>query len=124
LGPCTMPAASMSTSATYASCFLLGRPPPFSTLFPYTTLFRSVRGDDAGAADADERRKRQSFFVGASNHVLQDVSQPLDGILAPRDRKSTRVNPSHVATSYAVGHFESIFQMELHDAGADTAAAD
>src|SRR5437870_11572241 len=61
--------------------FLMIRPPPRSTLFPYTTLFRS----DSGAAP-----KRP----GA---VLRDRRAPRG-----RDRKSTRLNSSHVAISYAV----------------------
>src|SRR6267378_4462817 len=60
--------------------FLMIRRPPRSTLFPYTTLFRSRGG--AGAARA--RRP----------HRLGEPS--------PRDRKSTRLNSSHVEISYAV----------------------
>src|SRR5437870_8939975 len=68
--------------------FLMLRRPPRSTLFPYTTLFRShvaerslgsVRAAGAGAL----ARRR-----GARAH--------------PQDRKSTRLNSSHVAISYAV----------------------
>src|SRR6266498_3030553 len=57
------------------------RRPPRSTLFPYTTLFRSRAG------------------------VVQRPAQPLDlrgGPVPARDRKSTRLNSSHVRTSYAV----------------------
>src|SRR5439155_7868861 len=61
------------------------RPPPRSTLFPYTTLFRSV-----------EDILRQG--IGAANG---SVVQP--GLSdAEIDRKSTRLNSSHVAISYAV----------------------
>src|SRR5690349_25056910 len=67
--------------------FLMIRRPPRSTLFPYTTLFRSSalvlsRGStgDPGLAGHAERR-----------HVLPD-----------QDRKSTRLNSSHVEISYAV----------------------
>src|SRR5260221_10878740 len=58
------------------------RRPPRSTLFPYTTLFRSVEDPDVGA-----RRGRQ----------LEGV----DGRVG-RDRKSTRLNSSHTVISYAV----------------------
>src|SRR5437868_9550246 len=60
------------------------RPPPRSTLFPYTTLFRSAREQIAKAATRAPR-------VG-----LAQRPRPLG------DRKSTRLNSSHVSTSYAV----------------------
>src|SRR5436190_8133768 len=67
------------------------RRPPRSTLFPYTTLFRSRRPArfrlDAGAARVPERRRRG----GADPHALLQ-----------RDRKSTRLNSSHTVISYAV----------------------
>src|SRR5437870_10526510 len=59
------------------------RPPPTSTLFPYTTLFRSPRA---------VHRVRPA--------LLQDTGAPVRAHL--RDRKSTRLNSSHVAISYAV----------------------
>src|SRR5262245_63960892 len=62
------------------------RRPPRSTLFPYTTLFRSRRGQDAVGPHA----RRQS---GAR---LQP--HPVHA----RDRKSTRLNSSHLGISYAV----------------------
>src|SRR5436190_6335988 len=65
------------------------RRPPRSTLFPYTTLFRSRRGDAAGRATAARvpspaRRTR------------------VDHRAFGRDRKSTRLNSSHTVISYAV----------------------
>src|SRR5437870_9590852 len=65
--------------------FLMIRPPPRSTLFPYTTLFRSGHGDRLGAERFEPRR--------AHDRVEQGQVQ---------DRKSTRLNSSHVAISYAV----------------------
>src|SRR5258707_11458158 len=73
------------------------RRPPRSTLFPYTTLFRSC------TADADT--VSPSCRVSRSSHAL--TSSPghslcsLLGKLA-RDRKSTRLNSSHANISYAV----------------------
>src|SRR5437764_7905774 len=60
------------------------RRPPRSTLFPYTTLFRSAR---AGARRADGRRPRLS-------HTRR--------VRVAEDRKSTRLNSSHRCISYAV----------------------
>src|SRR5256885_5300263 len=68
------------------------RRPPRSTLFPYTTLFRSD-GRHPEHREGDQDRSR----VGSS--ALAD-RQP--GCAAPRDRKSTRLNSSHLVISYAV----------------------
>src|SRR5204862_7211547 len=66
--------------------FLIIRRPPRSTLFPYTTLFRSLRARGVGhhARRADNPQRRRA-----------------DG-RRDRDRKSTRLNSSHVEISYAV----------------------
>src|SRR3712207_8970695 len=82
------------------------RRPPRSTLFPYTTLFRSiaVRGLTAhafhGVYEA-ERRLGQTFRVDA---VLElDTAPAAAGDdLERTDRKSTRLNSSHANISYAV----------------------
>src|SRR2546422_6706835 len=68
------------------------RRPPRSTLFPYTTLFRSVLARIEGVAHAEDGRRRR--------HQLHE---PL-GALARHgaDRKSTRLNSSHGYISYAV----------------------
>src|SRR3712207_8765674 len=75
------------------------RRPPRSTLFPYTTLFRSVSTLDALAAGApgavpviDARRREVFALVGGRPH----------GLAPAEDRKSTRLNSSHANTSYAV----------------------
>src|SRR5688572_31007736 len=67
--------------------FLMIRRPPRSTLFPYTTLFRSVLPADRGADDRARRRVRGPRPLVASG---------------TRDRKSTRLNSSHSQISYAV----------------------
>src|SRR2546430_9275844 len=76
------------------------RRPPRSTLFPYTTLFRSRR-----AVDGDERAARATAVVvnELGDHFLAAAALPRDkdgGI--GRDRKSTRLNSSHSQISYAV----------------------
>src|SRR5437660_2293642 len=71
--------------------FLMIRRPPRSTLFPYTTLFRS-RAAHRRAADG-----RALAAAGQRRRLLR--GHPLR---AARDRKSTRLNSSHVAISYAV----------------------
>src|SRR5207253_5210178 len=66
--------------------FLMIRPPPRSTLFPYTTLFRS----------------RRRFRHQPTHPVRSMLRRPGRSPLCSRDRKSTRLNSSHVAISYAV----------------------
>src|SRR3712207_8851415 len=73
------------------------RRPPRSTLFPYTTLFRS-------AHEAQRRPRRVEHRV----HVLRHRPPPLrvrhvgERHVLRRDRKSTRLNSSHANISYAV----------------------
>src|SRR2546430_6823748 len=65
------------------------RRPPRSTLFPYTTLFRSVAvGHVIGEAIGRERDRRRHAKDAFGEHE--------------RDRKSTRLNSSHSQISYAV----------------------
>src|SRR5438067_7055154 len=83
------------------------RPPPRSTLFPYTTLFRSHRElSDALLQGRVARRQEPGHFaVGVAKNVRGGPERPLRPELrsvAPRDRKSTRLNSSHVSISYAV----------------------
>src|SRR3712207_7045964 len=86
------------------------RRPPRSTLFPYTTLFRSPlaraeagldRGAGAGARQAQPRQGRRRPVLGDAlaavrRHLLRRAG------LARLDRKSTRLNSSHANISYAV----------------------
>src|SRR5947199_7111558 len=65
--------------------FLMIRRPPRSTLFPYTTLFRSIH---AAAPDVEVAPPAR-------------VAAPVDMPILP-DRKSTRLNSSHLGISYAV----------------------
>src|SRR5256885_16294362 len=83
---------SVITADDCYSCFffLMIRRPPRSTLFPYTTLFRSLRGGHRGA----RRGRAVRFRIG----VRAVGGGPRPG----RDRKSTRLNSSHLVISYAV----------------------
>src|SRR5690606_40229680 len=85
------------------------RRPPRSTLFPYTTLFRSSLGRrraEAARPGAARVTTTPATFTGPSRHV----GTPTDGKALPSvdraaartDRKSTRLNSSHVKISYAV----------------------
>src|SRR5437870_7496678 len=67
------------------------RHPPSSTLFPYTTLFRSC----SGAPRFGGKDKSQG-------PVISNGAGRLGSSKCKRDRKSTRLNSSHVAISYAV----------------------
>src|SRR5439155_20337026 len=78
--------------------FLITRCPRPSTLFPYTTLFRSrERCRDAASIDLLTQQRLQDPSDFDLDLRLVAVSPPLPG-----DRKSTRLNSSHVAISYAV----------------------
>src|SRR5947209_13468024 len=69
------------------------RHPPRSTLFPYTTLFRSPR-----AAAAVQLRR----FDDELQSAIRDVELDRVAVLHEGDRKSTRLNSSHANISYAV----------------------
>src|SRR2546430_8562696 len=73
--------------------FLMIRRPPRSTLFPYTTLFRSTRSRRLPSCSPAPERSRiiTSFWLATSTPST-----------SPRDRKSTRLNSSHSQISYAV----------------------
>src|SRR5436309_9208372 len=69
------------------------RRPPRSTLFPYTTLFRSLH-DELRPAGTQGLPRARARLLG---HPALDRERGAD-----RDRKSTRLNSSHVKISYAV----------------------
>src|SRR3712207_7373873 len=86
------------------------RRPPRSTLFPYTTLFRSV--DDGGhptGPDGAELGSHAPILPGRDDPSRSATSSRTahrggghPGIRSPEDRKSTRLNSSHANISYAV----------------------
>src|SRR5258708_14568223 len=75
------------------------RRPPRSTLFPYTTLFRSRPMD---AARMHERAQHHVLPDGQAGQRLHDLERPPDAEPRGLDRKSTRLNSSHQIISYAV----------------------
>src|SRR3712207_7445868 len=75
------------------------RRPPRSTLFPYTTLFRSALLTELDGVEA----LRNVVVVGATNRPdLIDPALLRPGRLERLDRKSTRLKSSHANISYAV----------------------
>src|SRR5258707_1466228 len=77
------------------------RRPPRSTLFPYTTLFRSAVGPDVLSGDpAGVLAHQQRHHAGDVLGLPQDIASVV--ALLVRDRKSTRLNSSHANISYAV----------------------
>src|SRR3989338_5529116 len=88
------------------SSFLMIRRPPRSTLFPYTTLFRSHQRASHQQWEAGENKGNKTGFVTCDKR---------------QDRKSTRLNSSHSSISYAVFFFNDtatteIYTLSLHDA--------
>src|SRR2546430_6927136 len=94
------------------------RRPPRSTLFPYTTLFRSgveaalAAGDaldDEAGVGADEDRHQDappSATTCSAAPSIVSAACRVGGAASTRDRKSTRLNSSHSQNSYAAFCFE------------------
>src|SRR2546422_4193217 len=83
--------------------FLMIRRPPRSTLFPYTTLFRSHARDQCRVRPPAGPRLRRTDRVHVHLLGLRCAAQAADGGVGRQpDRKSTRLNSSHGYISYAV----------------------
>src|SRR5690606_42022469 len=101
----------LSLACLCFSFLLMPRPPPSSTLFPYTTLFRSD-ADRHHVAGRRGQHRHVHVDVGHQRAVHRRVvGEPFgaeQSLLLPgqrdeqQDRKSTRLNSSHVKISYAV----------------------
>src|SRR2546427_12754654 len=99
---CTLffPRAHLSFYILSVSClsvfffffFLMIRRPPRSTLFPYTTLFRSTV----------PRATFDATFRAIAERAADALLVPVENSLGDGDRKSTRLNSSHSQISYAV----------------------
>src|SRR5690606_41559794 len=101
-----------------ARALRVGRPPPRRTLFPCTTLFRSLGRSQAIEALSDKdsgaeaiqgslvviRGKTIDPLVAEEQYYVGSLSpvRYVQWILSRQDRKSTRLNSSHVKISYAV----------------------
>src|SRR3712207_7692947 len=84
--------------------FLMIRRPPRSTLFPYTTLFRSERESaerlqESGHPEVGGAQEEEGVAGGAGEELRLEVG---GGAGERGDRKSTRLNSSHANISYAV----------------------
>src|SRR5207302_8107125 len=102
------PSPSLSSRFSYFFLYVLHRPPT-STLFPYTTLFRSrgrlLRATGRVTRPADHRghlRGRDGRPLPPGAAVLRPAATGRLAAGGGRDRKSTRLNSSHVKISYAV----------------------
>src|SRR5438874_3708639 len=82
------------------------RPPPRSTLFPYTTLFRSppCQQEAARPAPANYCMRHAGLLGERANFGYRESRSNREGTIdtSGLDRKSTRLNSSHVEISYAV----------------------
>src|SRR3712207_9427623 len=96
--------ATKSESNPHRLFFLMIRRPPRSTLFPYTTLFRSLRrhpvGGDEHSGAPDDGGVVPELMLGM--HPLADRHHVIPIPFLVADRKSTRLNSSHANISYAV----------------------
>src|SRR5258708_16151362 len=88
------------------------RRPPRSTLFPYTTLFRSGRNGFQLCTPAMNQRSLERLTLesdlrlGIERREFRLFYQPQIDLAAFEDRKSTRLNSSHQIISYAVFSFK------------------
>src|SRR3712207_8843892 len=102
--------------------FLMIRRPPRSTLFPYTTLFRSVQralDELEGVEQAGEPFEREVLGLHRDDHAVGrdkcvDGERP-ERRRAVEDRKSTRLNSSHANISYAVFCLKKKILIACHD---------
>src|SRR5690606_41764046 len=102
---------SSSVLSSLCCFFLLFLRPPTSTLFPYTTLFRSPLAFNQPSGAVVDETYLMSPGTAVSNPaasfralltIYTTVQAEPTGTVTVRDRKSTRLNSSHVKISYAV----------------------
>src|SRR2546426_2636502 len=78
------------------------RRPPRSTLFPYTTLFRSTARVDVEHEDTQARRLAHRQADGIRNVVELEIEEDAEPALAGGRSEEQRLNSSHLVISYAV----------------------
>src|SRR5690606_41311743 len=102
------PASCVSCDHSFLSLF---RRRPCPPLFPYTTLFRSQRARSVSRRACDSGTsfkwlvlRRRDFFLGSPPGSTPAATLVMEELMyaVMRDRKSTRLNSSHVKISYAV----------------------
>src|SRR5690625_6255856 len=97
-------------------------PPPCIALFPYTTLFRSKKRyitlNKIQSIQEDKTLLHRMFGLTSLTIVTgttgDNASVKLDALIPEEDRKSTRLNSSHVAISYAVFCLKRHSQVAIH----------
>src|SRR3712207_8225284 len=89
-------------STDFTFFFLMIRRPPRSTLFPYTTLFRSAELGLRAHAHLDRELERLALLRKALEVDARVADGGDPGVVHGADRKSTRLNSSHANISYAV----------------------
>src|SRR3712207_8833836 len=95
--------------------FLMIRRPPRSTLFPYTTLFRSGRGAGGGGGRGARDRAGGAVDRQAGGQARRAPGVRRRPVPGPHgDRKSTRLNSSHANLSYAVFCLKKKKQYDSH----------
>src|SRR5207253_11202670 len=94
---------------TTALRFVNPSPAKITIFFPYTSLFRSLTHDEGWQfiqlGKLLERADKTLRLLDNQYHLLRELANPARSsrsVLSARDRKSTRLNSSHVAISYAV----------------------
>src|SRR5437762_13304406 len=95
---CTLPYTLLFFHLLFFFLFMLRRPPR-STLFPYTTLFRSLFGSGFETVPSNDHGGRT---FGLAHQEPRGSSQFVGNRKNRGDRKSTRLNSSHRCISYAV----------------------
>src|SRR5438045_8351093 len=78
------------------------RRPPRSTLFPYTTLFRSDHSRERAAHEFEFGEGRDQRSINHGGQAAREAFDDSAAACAVEDRKSTRLNSSHLGISYAV----------------------
>src|SRR5436190_4658754 len=113
----------MSRRCYTSFILLITRRPPRSTLFPYTTLFRSAVNGLGKGAFYHYISSKEELLAAIHDRVMDEVMLGADRVA--QDRKSTRLNSSHTVISYAVfclkkkkNHWDQVGRRhDIHNSG-------